>query len=237
MVIVLLAALGFGYLLGSIPCGYVLTRAAGLGDIRAIGSHSIGATNVLRTGRKGLAVATVILDALKGTMAAVLAGVAAPALAAWATSGASVPTGLATLAYAIPVLAGAGALVGHIFPVWLGFQGGKGIATFIGVLLAVAWPLAVVFCGIWLLVAAIWRMSSLSSLVATLAVTAVVALWGVGGLGVDRIGLAPETMVALRMIVPAMSLLLIWKHRSNIRRLLAGEEPRIGVKSGTAQPG
>ena len=223
---VLLAALAFGYLLGSVPFGYLLTRAAGLGDVRKIGSHSIGATNVMRTGRKDLAVATMILDALKGTVAAVLAGYAAPAMVQWAHAGASAPGGLLALAYAIPVLAGAGALLGHIFPVWLGFKGGKGVATFIGVLLGVAWPLAILFCATWLVVAFASRISSLAALVATIVVTAAVALGG------DRIGVPPDIMVALRTVVPAMSILLILKHRGNIERLLAGEEPRIGQKSG-----
>ena len=223
--IALLAALAFGYLLGSIPFGLLLTRAAGLGDIRKIGSHSIGATNVLRTGNKGLAAATVVLDALKGTAAAVLAGIAAPAVAGWAQGGQTISSGFLTLAYALPVVAGAGAFLGHIFPVWLGFKGGKGVATYIGTLIGVAWPLAVVVCGVWLLVALTARISSLAGLVATLVVTALATLGG------NRIGVAPETMLALKPVLAAMSILLILKHRTNIERLLAGNEPRIGQKS------
>jgi acyl phosphate:glycerol-3-phosphate acyltransferase len=223
---VLLAALGFGYLLGSVPFGLLLTRAAGLGDVRDIGSGSIGATNVLRTGNKGLAAATLVLDALKATAAAILAGYAAPAIAGWAQGGQSLSPGFITLANAVPVVAGAGAFLGHIFPVWLGFKGGKGVATFIGMLVGVAWPLALVFCGTWLLVALISRMSSVAGLVATLVVTAVATLGG------DRIGLPPEIMVALKPVLAVMSILLIVKHRSNIERLLAGTEPRIGRKSG-----
>lgn len=221
--IVLLGALAFGYLLGSIPFGLLLTRAAGLGDVRKIGSGSIGATNVLRTGNKGLAVATMLLDALKATAAVVIAGLAAPALANWAHGGTVVSAGFITLVNAVPVLAGAGAFLGHIFPVWLGFKGGKGVATFIGMLLGVAWPLALVFCGIWLLTAFVWRMSSLAALVATLAVTGLVTLGG------HRIGLPGEVMLALKPVIAAMSILLIIKHRSNIERLLAGREPRIGA--------
>ncbi len=219
---VLIAALGFGYLLGSIPFGLLLTRAAGLGDVRKIGSGNIGATNVLRTGNKGLAVATLLLDALKATAAAVLASLAAPVMTQWAFAGTQLSTAFLTVAGAIPIMAGAGAFLGHIFPVWLGFKGGKGVATFIGTLLGVAWPLALVFCGIWLLTAFLSKLSSLAALVATLVVTAVVTLGG------NRIGLPGEVMVALRPVVAAMSILLIVKHRSNIQRLLAGEEPRIG---------
>jgi acyl phosphate:glycerol-3-phosphate acyltransferase len=221
---VLLTALAFGYLLGSIPFGLLLTRAAGLGDVRKIGSGNIGATNVLRTGNKGLAAATLILDALKATAAAVLASLAAPAMTAWAFGGTQVSTGFLTAANAIPVFAGAGAFLGHMYPVWLGFKGGKSVATFIGTLLGVAWPLALVFCAVWLLVAFISKMSSLASLTATLVVTAVVTLGG------NPIGLPPEIMLSLRPVVAAMSVLLILKHRGNIQRLLAGEEPRIGEK-------
>ena len=220
--IVLLAALGFGYLLGSIPFGLLLTKAAGLGDVRKIGSGNIGATNVLRTGNKGLAAATLVLDALKATAAAVLAGFAAPALAGWAQGGASLSSGFITLANAVPVVAGAGAFLGHLYPVWLGFKGGKGMATFIGMLIGVAWPLAILVCAVWLLVAAVARMSSLATLVAALAVTAAAALGG------DRIGLPPEIMLALKPALAVMSILLIVKHRGNIERLLAGTEPRIG---------
>jgi glycerol-3-phosphate acyltransferase PlsY len=145
----LLAALAFGYLLGSIPFGLVLTRMAGRGDIRAIGSGNIGATNVLRTGSKPLAAATLLLDALKGT-AAVLAA------RYWAGDGPALAAGL-------------GAFLGHAFPVWLRFKGGKGVATYLGVLLGIAWPVALAFAAIWLAFAAVFRISSLSALAASLA--------------------------------------------------------------------
>ena len=222
---VMAAALAFGYLLGSIPFGLLLTRAAGLGDVRKIGSGNIGATNVLRTGNKALAAATLLLDALKGTMAAIVAGAAAPALAAWAHGGTVLSGSFLTLAYALPVIAGTGAFLGHVFPVWLGFKGGKGGATFIGTLVGVAWPLALVFCGVWLIVAFFARLSSLATLVATVVVT------GLATLGGNRIGLPPEIMLALRPAMAVMSIILIFKHRGNIQRLLAGEEPRIGQRS------
>ena len=196
----LLALLG-GYLLGSIPFGLLLTKAAGMGDIRAIGSGNIGATNVLRTGNKGLAAATLVLDALKATLAVVLAK-----LGLFGT----VP------ALDVAFLAGFGALLGHIFPVWLGFKGGKGVATYIGMLLGLYWPFAVVFCGIWLAAAAVFRISSLSALIAVVATP--FAVWALGW---------PE--IAILLVVP--SLLLIWKHEANIKRLLKGEEPRIGAKT------
>src|SRR3954470_16145773 len=159
----LLLPLVVGYLSGSIPFGLLLTRAAGLGDIRAIGSGNIGATNVLRTGNKGLAAITLLLDVLKGTFAVLLA-----------KSGAfGGGVGLA-----VPFAAGFGAFVGHTFPVWLGFSGGKGVATFIGVLLGLSWPAAAVFCGVWLLVALVTRYSSLSALVASGASVCVLALTG-----------------------------------------------------------
>lgn len=193
-----LVAIALGYLLGSIPFGLVLTRMAGLGDVRKIGSGNIGATNVLRTGNKGLAAATLVLDALKGT-AAVLAG-------HWLGSNA----GDAIL---VSLLAGLAAFLGHLFPVWLGFKGGKGVATYIGVLLGIAWQLALVFCAIWLVVAAITRYSSLSALVAAVAVPA--AAYVLAGPAVALLG-------------AVLSALLLWKHEANIRRLLAGQEPRIG---------
>jgi glycerol-3-phosphate acyltransferase PlsY len=195
-----LAALAFGYLLGSVPFGLILTRLAGLGDVRAIGSGNIGATNVLRTGSKKLAAATLLLDALKGT-AAVLAG-------HWigAHGGVAIQASL---------VAGLGAFLGHVFPVWLGFKGGKGVATYIGVMLGAAWMLAVIFCGIWLGVAVITRYSSLSALVAAV-VTPIIA-WFL-------------TSPALGVLAAFMSTLLLWKHRTNIARLMSGEEPKIGAK-------
>jgi len=197
-----LLAIVLGYLLGSIPFGLLLTRAAGLGDVRKIGSGNIGATNVLRTGNRGLAAATLLLDALKGT-AAVLVGSAIGAQG-----------GTAILA---SLLAGLAAFLGHIFPVWLGFKGGKGVATYIGVLLGVFWPAAVAFCAIWLGVAAGSRYSSLSALVASTVTPLLVWLvW---------------KDPASALLFAVMSGLLLWKHEANIRRLIAGQEPKIGQKT------
>jgi glycerol-3-phosphate acyltransferase PlsY len=189
-----IAALVFGYLLGSIPFGLLLTRAAGLGDVRAIGSGNIGATNVLRTGNKKLAAATLLLDALKGTVAVLVAARFGPELALWA---------------------GFGAFLGHIFPAWLGFKGGKGVATYLGVLIGLAWQVALIFCAVWLLMAVLFRYSSLAALVAAVAVP--IALWLM-------------TAPALAGLFAAMSLILIYKHRANISRLMAGTEGRIGAK-------
>ncbi len=191
---VLAMALAFGYLLGSIPFGLILTRAAGLGDVRKIGSGNIGATNVLRTGNKKLAALTLALDALKGAAAVLIAGL-------WG--------GEAALA------AGLGAILGHLFPVWIGFKGGKGVATYLGVLLAVAWQGAVVFAVVWLGVAYLTRYSSLAALTAAVAVP--LALWLMGFVG-------PAGLFVL------MSLIVFAKHRANIQRLLAGTESRIGAK-------
>lgn len=196
-----LLAAAVGYLLGSIPFGLLLTRAAGLGDVRNIGSGNIGATNVLRTGKKGLAALTLLLDALKGT-AAVLFGY-------WIGA----QGGVAILA---SLVAGLAAFLGHIFPAWLGFRGGKGVATYIGVLLGVDWRAALAFCGIWLLVAILTRYSSLSALIAAL---------------VTPVGLVVAGDNATGLLAGLMSALLIYKHRANIRRLAAGEEPRIGAKA------
>ncbi|CDN47428.1 glycerol-3-phosphate 1-O-acyltransferase PlsY [Neorhizobium galegae] len=190
-----LAALVFGYLLGSIPFGLILTRAAGLGDIRSIGSGNIGATNVLRTGNKKLAAATLLLDALKATVAA---------LVAWYLFGKE--AGL---------LAGFAAFMGHLFPVWLGFKGGKGVATYIGTLLGVAPWMVLVFAAIWLGVARISKYSSLAALVATLVIP--VVLWFLN-----------EPKIALVMAV--MTVISWWKHEANIKRLIAGTESRIGQK-------
>jgi glycerol-3-phosphate acyltransferase PlsY len=188
-----IAALAFGYLCGSIPFGLILTRLAGTADIRSIGSGNIGATNVLRTGRKGLAAATLLGDALKGTLAVLVVE----------------HFGGRELA----LLAAAGAFLGHLFPVWLGFKGGKGVATYIGLLLALAWPAALAFCGIWLVVAALTRYSSLAALVASAA--SPVLLWGVGR--------TPEATLF------ALLTLLTWlMHRGNIARLLRGTEGKIG---------
>nr|WP_250806986.1 glycerol-3-phosphate 1-O-acyltransferase PlsY [Neorhizobium tomejilense] len=190
-----LAALVFGYLLGSIPFGLILTRAAGLGDIRSIGSGNIGATNVLRTGNKKLAAATLLLDALKATVAAMVA---------WYLFGKE--AGL---------LAGFAAFMGHLFPVWLGFKGGKGVATYIGTLLGVAPWMVLVFAAIWLGVAKISKYSSLSALVATLVIP--VVLWFLN-----------EPKIAL--VLAVMTAISWWKHEENIKRLIAGTESRIGQK-------
>lgn len=190
----LLGALVFGYLLGSIPFGLIFTRMAGLGDIRNVGSGNIGATNVLRTGRKGLAAATLVGDALKGTVAVLIA-------ARWGEHAAS--------------LAALGAFLGHLFPVWLKFKGGKGVATFIGVLIGLNWIAALIFAAIWLGVAFVSRYSSLSALIASAATP--IVLWLLG----------QPAMAAMTVILVA---LLWWKHSANISRLLAGTEGKIGQK-------
>lgn len=196
-----LAALAAGYLLGSIPFGLILTRLAGLGDVRDIGSGNIGATNVLRTGNKKLAAATLLLDALKGTVA-VLVG-------HWIGA----QGGVAILA---SFLAGLAAFLGHLFPVWLRFKGGKGVATYIGVLLGAGWKLALIFCAIWLAVAFSTRYSSLSALTAAVVTPAIAWVTDSPALGI---------------LTALMSALLLWKHGPNIRRLFAGQEPRIGDQS------
>jgi acyl phosphate:glycerol-3-phosphate acyltransferase len=196
---VYLAAVAFGYLLGSIPFGLIITRLAGTADIRSIGSGNIGATNVLRTGRKELAVATLLGDALKGTAAVVIID--------------------HFLGHDAAVFAALGAFVGHLFPVWLKFKGGKGVATYIGLLIGLAWPGAVAFCVIWLVVAAATRYSSLSALIAS-AVTPLL-LW--------FSGYHLEAQMFL-----ALTALLWFMHRGNIQRLLAGTEGKIGKKPATA---
>jgi glycerol-3-phosphate acyltransferase PlsY len=192
-------ALAFGYLLGSIPFGLILTRLAGTNDIRTIGSGNIGATNVLRTGRKGLAAATLICDVLKGTAAALLV--------------------LQFYSRDLALVAGLGAFLGHLFPVWLKFRGGKGVATYIGLLLALAWPVAIGFCVIWIVTAAVTRYSSASGLLAS-AVAPVVLLM------LDR---RPEALLFGLLTV------LLWvQHRANIKRLLDGTEGRIGKRESDA---
>jgi acyl phosphate:glycerol-3-phosphate acyltransferase len=194
------AALAVGYLCGSIPFGLILTRLAGTQDIRSIGSGNIGATNVLRTGHKGLAAATLLGDALKGA-AAVL-------LVYWYYG-----RDYQYYGHELAIPAALGAFLGHLFPVWLKFKGGKGVATYIGILLALAWPVAIIFCLVWLAVAAITRYSSLAALVAS-AVAPGVAWW---------LGYAPEA--ALLAVLTAM----LWiMHRGNIARLLRGAEGKIG---------
>ncbi len=189
-----LLSLAFGYLLGSIPFGLILTRMAGLGDVRQIGSGNIGATNVLRTGNKKLAAATLLLDALKGTAAAAIAS-------RW-----GLEAGIA---------AGFAAFLGHLFPAWLGFKGGKGVATYLGVLLGLVPIVLAVFAAIWLAVAFISRYSSLAALVAMLVVP--VVLWFLGN----------EEVALLFAVMSAISW---WKHRANIARLINGTESRIGSK-------
>jgi glycerol-3-phosphate acyltransferase PlsY len=189
-------ALVIGYLLGSIPFGLVLTKLAGTEDLRSIGSGNIGATNVLRTGRKGLAAATLLLDALKGTVAVVIAGYFGGPNAA--------------------MLAGLGAFLGHLFPVWLKFKGGKGVAVYIGILLGLFWPGALFFCLLWLATAFTTRYSSLSALVA--AFITPMFLWWFGHL-------------ALAALTAVLTLLLFYAHRENIKRLQGGKESRIGEKA------
>jgi|TARA_R100000149_G_scaffold66463_3_gene45764 glycerol-3-phosphate acyltransferase PlsY len=199
----LMAALG-GYLVGSIPFGVLLTRAAGAGDVRNIGSGNIGATNVLRTGRKDLAFATLILDAGKGAAALLIARAV-------------------TDNDAVAAIAGGAAFLGHLYPVWLGFKGGKGVATFFGLMLAAAWPLGLVAAAVWLLTAAVFRVSSLSALIATL-VTPVLALMPIAALNL------PTSNSVFLLALAAMT--LIWlRHFDNIIRLIKGKEPRIGAKS------
>ncbi|MEO1985727.1 MAG: glycerol-3-phosphate 1-O-acyltransferase PlsY [Martelella sp.] len=188
-------ALAGGYLLGSIPFGYLITKAAGLGDIRGIGSGNIGATNVLRTGKRHLAALTLVLDALKATFAVILA-----------TTLYGSDAGL---------LAGAAAFIGHLFPVWLGFKGGKGVATYIGVLLGVAPAAVLIFAFVWLLIARLSRYSSLSALIATLAIP--VALWIMG---------LPQASLVMALL----TVISWWRHKTNIERLISGTESRIGDK-------
>ncbi len=189
-----LALLG-GYLLGSIPFGLLITKAAGTQDIRTIGSQNIGATNVLRTGRKGLAAATLICDALKGTVAILIA-------AQWGEE---------------PAMAAAlGAFAGHIFPVWLKFKGGKGVATFLGCLLGLYWPAAIVFVLAWLAVAKVTKYSSAAALVASLAAPIAFIATGQGAQG------------ALVLVLAGV---IFFTHRANISRLLAGAESKIGQRS------
>ena len=186
-------ALALGYCLGSIPFGLILTRLAGVGDLRAIGSGNIGATNVLRTGRKGLAAATLALDALKATLAVVLAALLVGPEAELA--------------------AAAGALLGHLYPVWLGFRGGKGVATYLGALIGIAWPDALAFAAVWLAVAALTRYSSAAALAATLVSPPVLLALGIGDAAV---------------VFAALTALVWFKHSANIARLMRGAEPKIG---------
>lgn len=188
------AAFVFGYLLGSIPFGLILTRMAGLGDVRSIGSGNIGATNVLRTGSKKLAAATLVLDALKGTLAVIVA---------------------ASFGFDLAIVAGFAAFLGHLFPAWLGFRGGKGVATYIGVLLGLVPVMVLVFAVVWIGVALITRFSSLAALIAMVATTLVIYFAGHGNIA------------GLFAIMTVISYI---KHRKNIARLIAGTESRIGAK-------
>ncbi|EKS27888.1 glycerol-3-phosphate 1-O-acyltransferase PlsY [Afipia felis] len=188
-------ALAIGYLFGSIPFGLLITRRAGTADLRSIGSGNIGATNVLRTGRKGLAAATLACDMLKGTFAVLLVRYLFGDDAA--------------------IAAGLGAFLGHIFPVWLKFKGGKGVATYIGVLLGLWWPAALIFCAIWLAVAFISRYSSLAALVASASIPPLL-LW--------------LQHIPLAALFAVLSAILWFKHRANIRRLMDGSEGKIGAK-------
>ena len=190
-----LAAL-LGYLLGSIPFGVILTRAAGAGDLRQIGSGNIGATNVLRTGRKGLAAATLVLDALKGTVAILIAAQMFPGH---------------------EVVAAGAAFIGHLYPVWLRFRGGKGVATLMGICLALSWPVALVYAVVWLGLLALIRISSVAGMLAAVSAPVSAIILGRFDLAALLIGL---------------SALVLWKHRENIDRLLKGTEPHIGSKRG-----
>jgi glycerol-3-phosphate acyltransferase PlsY len=193
------AAFVFGYLCGSIPFGILLTRLAGGPDLRSVGSGNIGATNVLRTGRKGLAAVTLIGDMLKGTVAVLVARYG--------------------LGHDVAIVAAVGAFLGHLFPVWLRFRGGKGVATYIGVLLGIAWPAAIAFCLVWLAIAAATRYSSRAALIASAAAPAF--LWWRGE-------------VAEAKVFLLLSLLLWIMHRGNIARLVSGTEGKIGARPSRA---
>lgn len=190
-----LSALVIGYFLGSIPFGLVLTRLAGAGDLRAIGSGSIGATNVLRTGHKGLAAATLLLDGGKGTAAVLIAEAIQPGFGP-----------MAALA----------AFLGHCYPVWLRFNGGKGVATALGILLVLSWPVAMIAAGVWIATVALFRISSLGALAAA-------ASAPIAAIALSEFALVP--------LVIALALLIVWKHRANIARLRAGLEPKVGQKA------
>jgi acyl phosphate:glycerol-3-phosphate acyltransferase len=188
-----LALIG-GYLLGSIPFGLILTRLSGAGDLRQVGSGNIGATNVLRTGRKGLAAATLLLDMAKGAIAVCVARMVNPDLA---------------------LVAGTAAFLGHLFPIWLGFKGGKGVATMLGICLAAMWQVGLIFAGVWVAALALTRFSSVGGMAAALSVPIAASVLGNGSLAVALL---------------AMALIVVWKHRDNIARLSAGIEPRVGQK-------
>ena len=188
-------ALVLGYLLGSIPFGVILTRLGGAGDLRRVGSGNIGATNVLRTGRRGLAAATLLLDLAKGAAAVWI-------VAFWSPDDAA--------------LAAAGALLGHCYPVWLGFRGGKGVATLMGIVLALYWPLGLIYAALWIGLLAATRISSLAGMVAAASTPVAAAAFG---------------RFDLVLLLLALALIVLWKHGANIERLLAGIEPRVGQKA------
>lgn len=188
------AALLIGYLLGSIPFGVLLTRMAGAGDLRQIGSGNIGATNVLRTGRKGLAAATLLLDLAKGAAAVLIVDALFPGTA---------------------MLGGIGAFVGHCYPVWLRFRGGKGVATLMGIVLALHWPSGLVYAAVWLGLLALLRISSLAGISAAISAPVSAAYFG---------------RIELVLMLLALALIVLWKHRENIDRLLNGTEPKVGSK-------
>lgn len=190
------AALLLGYLLGSIPFGVILTQLGGAGDLRQIGSGNIGATNVLRTGRKGLAAATLLLDAAKGAVAILLSDYLFPGHG---------------------VVAATGTFLGHLYPVWLGFKGGKGVATLMGIVLALHWPSAIVYAVVWLGLLATLRISSVAGMLAAISAPVSVAYFG---------------QFDIVLLLLALGLLVLWKHRENVDRLMSGTEPRIGSKSG-----
>jgi glycerol-3-phosphate acyltransferase PlsY len=191
-----LAALALGYLLGSIPFGLLLTRIGGAGDLRAIGSGNIGATNVLRTGRKGLAALTLLLDVAKGALAVVIARWIGPDFA---------------------LLGGMAAFIGHCYPVWLRFHGGKGVATLLGIALALSWPVGLVYAGVWLSALALFRYSSVGGMAAAISAPVAASLWGKFEMAVLFLG---------------VGLIVLWKHRANIERLLSGDEPQVGRSAG-----
>ena len=191
-----------GYLLGSIPFGLILTRLFGAGDLRQIGSGNIGATNVLRTGRKGLAAATLLLDAAKGFAAVWLAQHVFSAHDA-----------------SLGVIAGAAAFLGHVYPIWLRFRGGKGVATLMGIILALHWPCALVYAVVWLGLLALLRISSVAGMAAAVSAPVSAAFF---------------SAFDIVLLLLALALLVLWKHRENIDRLLSGTEPRIGGKKATA---
>ena len=188
-------ALLAGYLLGSIPFGVILTRLGGAGDLRQIGSGNIGATNVLRTGRKGLAAATLLLDAAKGWAAVVLVEAWHPGLG---------------------LLAAGAAFIGHLFPVWLRFRGGKGVATLLGIVLALHWPCALVYAAVWIGLLAFLRISSVAGMTAAVSAPLSAAFFA-------KFDIVP--------LLIGLALLVLWKHRDNVSRLMAGTEPRVGSKS------